>query len=111
MNTPDDIRAQAVAALAELGCTANEIADHLSALGITGVQEGATDCPIAGYLRQRFPGWQVGVCEEKAHISPAGVAIWVLAPVDVDLPEAVRWFIERFDRGAYPHLIQRAEVA
>lgn len=83
--------------LVSLGDTAEEVAKTLREIGITGWRLNSRSCPIAQYLyrcgfshpwvtRNRVMDHDVDVCRA------------------IDLPNAVKWFIDAYDKGKIPLL-------
>lgn len=84
--------------LAELGDTADDVADRLRALGIKGERGVGEHCPIANLLHSNgYEGAEV----DTDTIYPEGS----FGDVEVDAPEPVEEFIRRFDDGVYLDLI------
>ena len=88
--------------LRKLGSTPGAIAKSLRTLGIKGLQESQTRCPLAMYLNKTLiesPGqwWMVG-----------GDIVQRVEGNDVQpftrTPAACRQFIDRFDAGKYAYL-------
>lgn len=84
--------------LAELGARPHEIAASLQASGVRGVRESTLACPIAMHLRKRL-GRSVAV-------TPRAVDVPGPEPLSVALPAAHQQFIDEFDSGCYPDLVQ-----
>lgn len=103
--------------LSELGDNAEDIANSLEALGIKGITMVPSACPITNYLRSTTG-------DDKLCTG----SLWVMRMADnyvddgeyldddyyamewkVDLPEAVRAFINLFDGEGYPQLILDTE--
>jgi hypothetical protein len=109
--------------LLALGTTADQVADNLRQMGIKGVRLDPHSCPIFNYLRN-----------EREHIEVRGVdACWsrhdsnsygddadevVIAcdPIDDEYERRVRivstavyQFIDKFDGGQYPDMIEQPE--
>lgn len=85
--------------LAELGDTADKVADTLRAKGIKGVRESYEHCPIAKLLQ----------AEDREHVVVLGDSWEALVDdcwLDGDLPQSVRGFVERFDAGVYLDLVE-----
>lgn len=81
-------------ALLSLGWSADQVADTLRTRGVVGRQQTPYRCAVARGLG--FDGYPRGVCETWASIGKGMVR----------LPPPVREFVERFDRGEYPDLIE-----
>lgn len=87
----------ALALLALLGDSADEIAASLEASGVRGYPSDATHCPLAVYLRRH---------DLFADVTPKSVSFFTLGRfAPVPLPDAHREFVRRFDRGDYPCLL------
>jgi hypothetical protein len=91
--------------LADLGDTADAIADRLRALGIKGRARQACHCPVANYI------------ERQSAYTGASVSRDLVLAVDPDLnyealevptPDAVAEFVRRFDDGVYLDLVEVA---
>ncbi len=89
---------QMLTALAELGATADEVADRLRALGIRGTRGHICQCPIAVYIRTRL-GVRPAVSREFVE--------WAAWPTwqQVATPPVVRAFLRHYDRGVYLDLV------
>ncbi|WP_285554819.1 hypothetical protein [Actinoplanes regularis] len=93
--------------LAELGGSADAVADSLRARQIKGTQGDECDCPIARLIRE-MPGLDsVDVFNGMATLFPAGTD----GTVDIDLPEPVSNFVWLFDQGLYLDLVELSAVA
>lgn len=82
--------------LAELGDTADAVADRLRALEIKGVRGSDCNCPVAEYLK-------------RAGLTDVSVGDWIFTGQDadeLDTPQVIRDFIERFDKGVYLDLVE-----
>jgi hypothetical protein len=94
-----DIQEKMAKALAELGAFPEEVAANLAKLGIRGKQDVTSHCPVANYLRKAIGQPVLGVGETKATaISPYNHV------TTLDLPDAIREFVERFDAGEFKEL-------
>lgn len=95
--TADDAEELIREKVAELGDTAAEIAASLQRLGIKGRCGGMRSCPLYNYLRSLFG-------DLIAFVDTGGVGIagggWV------DLPDVIGEFVNAFDRGHFPALIE-----
>jgi hypothetical protein len=104
--TPDAVAtAAAVAdALTRLGPTRDDVVDALLALGITGAIGDPTECPVARYLDDCFPGtrYEVSACDVYDRFT----LLKGDGPIYVHPPLAVELFIDAFDRGAFPELVR-----
>ncbi len=93
-------------ALAELGDTADGIAETFTARGIKGVPGFAACRPIANYL--------TGAGFEDVEVDPSYLYAYLPdhgSQHVTKVPEGVVEFIERFDDGDWPELIDEPEVA
>ena len=86
--------------LVELGSSPEEVYDSLRKLGIKGECGKNWDCPIARYIKP-FYDW-----ETRPNVSNYTVS----APNEptVRLPDPVALFVEWFDNGKYPDLIEES---
>lgn len=108
---------QALAALDKGG--SEDVAMRLAELGIVGVRDNECGCPVAAYLSRTVDGVEgIQVGGDSAYLT--GVVREVLdggfiqsydVRIHVDLSAAVSAFVEDFDQGIYPELIQSAEEA
>ena len=108
----DEISDRIVAALRELGQTADDVAQSLLAAGIQGVVSNPVLCPVAQYLVQRLQ--DLSVCRTYVNCD-GSVVTWYdekagRLSVDIMNPVSVDEFIDRFDGGAYPQLATRFEL-
>lgn len=93
--------------LAELGDTADAVADRLRALGVKGQRAMSQHCPIANYVRANAPGLsRVRVLPTAVKFRRDGAPIsawqWVVTP------DAVHKFANNFDAGVYLDLMEVA---
>jgi hypothetical protein len=80
--------------------TADEVAELLMLAGKKGHQSLALSCPMANYLSDVL-GSECSVGPWRAHnMLVDGDDRWA------DLPDGVSYFVDRFDRGHYPDLIE-----
>lgn len=101
-------------ALAELDLGGSEdVAQRLAELGITGQRDNDCACPIANYLVRVLPDAeyvQVG----GGHAYIRGVVrddlgySWPVV-VHTETPDSITAFVEDFDGGIYPELIESTE--
>ena len=84
-----------VAMLEELGSTAGEIAENLRKLGIKGTPRAADCCPLANFLKAE------GVEDPEVHDYSFSFYCG-----DDCLPDACIMFVQGFDFGRYPDLIE-----
>lgn len=96
-------------ALEDLGMTADEVANRLTQMGVTGNVEQAMSCPVANYLKKKFPEAQracvfiqatvtVGEFDPGYPDDSQGKQYWT------HTPRPVFEFIKEFDAGMYPQL-------
>lgn len=89
--------------LAELGDTADKVADALRAKGIKGRKAKAASCPIANY---------VNASSDYEHATASDILVTADDPDDeyhslrVTTPQPVRQFIGNFDDGVYLDLVE-----
>jgi hypothetical protein len=85
--------------LAVLGSTRGQIAKFLQAQGVQGKIGISDQCPVANYLKRKHNKASVG----------SMVLTWE-APSDLDecvsTPASIKDFINAFDAGQYPELIE-----
>jgi hypothetical protein len=86
------------------------VASNLAALRVVGKPKHSTECAIARYL-----GAIVGAerCVKTISVSDRSVQITLngrRVPLRVRLPKAVCKFIQAFDSGCYPGLIDRSNL-
>lgn len=104
-----DIAARVRQALADLGPDPDTIADRLRQLGVKGYRSEECHCVLAVYLQRALdPAWIVEVLETSVRVLPGDGVSGPAEPVGVPLPEHVTWFVQRFDKGAYPDLVEGA---
>jgi hypothetical protein len=93
------------ALLADLGFSADAIADALAGVGITGRRGSPGGCPIARYLTANTDAIGVKVTELDITVEwPDGGSHTVRTPAPVFV------FITRYDTGRYPHLIAASSL-
>lgn len=99
--------------LANLGTTAEEIARNLEKKGIKGKKCDEFDCPLSVYFKLMLTPYStedhpIRVIVLKFYIFvEAGKHRWdkdVL--VDIDCPEHLTDFVEKFDKGMFPKLVE-----
>lgn len=102
--TLTDLLDRAYAELVHLGDTEDEIAAALRARGIKGRRKEACTCPIANFL--------VAVFGEECHPEvDDDITFLGWNPKErLAVPAAVLDFIEAFDLGSYPQLIEEASA-
>lgn len=89
-------------ALTALGDEDQKIAAVLAAKGIKGKQREACACPIANYLAGIFGDKSTPEVEENT------VKLLGWGTDHMQLPDAVQDFVESFDLGWFPELIEEA---
>lgn len=103
-------------ALAELDKGGSEdVAARLTELGVVGQKDNDCACPVAVYLGRVLPDAEyVQVGGGHAYIT--GIVrddlgfSWPVV-VHADLPDSITAFVEDFDGGIYPELIESTEEA
>jgi hypothetical protein len=87
-------------ALRDLGETADDVAQTLIERGVRGIQGKADCCPVANYLRGAVPGLSPEILNDDDYtlVSSDQVSLYV--------PLAVHVFVEEFDQGVYPLLVE-----
>ncbi len=91
------------AALAALGDDVEAVADALTVSGVRGLVGDPEQCPVARWLRGRFPA--LGPVRVMPDRWRAVSGPWPSGAI----PWAVRMFIGRFDAGMYPTLVDEAD--
>ena len=86
-------------ALRDLGESSTAVACKLGRLGIKGMQQRCSECPLTMYLRAR------GFSEAKVHAYHVEIPISGMANASFRMPEAVMRFVESFDQGYFKDLI------
>jgi hypothetical protein len=84
--------------LAELGDTADEVADTLRAKGIKGRPKSGCGCPVARLLERE--GYTQPWVHGEIYVERDDLEL------RVDFTEAIEQFIERFDDGVYLDLVE-----
>jgi len=84
--------------LRELGNTADMVAGSLVFAGVKGVRCEHANCPVAVYLRTKFPGHEFEVSNSRVQIDGLGRAV---------VPIAVGEFVTMFDTEEFPELEAR----
>jgi hypothetical protein len=101
---------QSVRQLGEsLGATPGSVASNLAALRVLGRPKHSTDCAVARYLGA-VVGTEpcvktISVSDRSVHVTMTGGRV----PLRVGLPQPVCHFIQGFDSGCYPDLIDRSQ--
>jgi hypothetical protein len=93
-----EVRETICEALDDLPKDADEIASAFEEAGITGYMVEARRCPLAKYVTQET-GFTVGVAGET-------VVPEAYFQVAVFLPRQIRKFVDKFDDGEYPNLVE-----
>ena len=97
--------------LLALGETPREIADKLLSLSFKGRRMSACRCPIANYLKHELQVEKVWVDGAEVEVrfgdDPRWVYLWENTPDDIIIRlGVVRSFINNFDIGDYPELVE-----
>lgn len=87
-----------------LGRGRNQIAKSLEEKKIQGFTLHGSLCPVAQYLKKKFPGYNV--CAEAETISLVNSK----STISVKTPFCVRSFMDYFDSGRYPSLLKTVMV-
>lgn len=92
-----------------LGATPSAVAATLEALGVKGRPGTACECPIARAVARGFNA-------DVAFATKSNVSAWLTQPdgpdaqplptLGCETPDPVAQFIERFDDGRYPYLVE-----
>jgi hypothetical protein len=98
------------------GLTADSVAQRLRDAGIKGRRNRAEDCPVARYLQQRTGHQGLCVSQSGVHTSVACTTCppenecmqFSSALPGTTMPAPVGEFIQRFDRGGFPDLVDTA---
>lgn len=107
------------AALADLDKGGSEdVAIRFEELGATGRRDNASTCPVACYLKTRLPDAEY-VVVEREHVYLVGIVRRIIdgftdsadVRLSVELPDSVSAFVEDFDQGIYPQLIEGGAAA
>lgn len=90
-----------LSALDGLGQSVGDVTDALLTLGIDGIPERSSQCPIARYLHEVF----------HVRFEVSGLSIYTCDPavpgeIEVSTPEPIELFIDAFDQRDIPELIQ-----
>lgn len=111
--TPEGVQA----ALADLDKGGSEdVAMRLQELGIRGVRGNECGCPVANYLGRVLGADTVMVSRGEVFAYGTAYEDWngFPQPLDLrlhaDLPDSVSAFVEDFDQGIYPELVDSTEV-
>lgn len=103
---------QALAALDKGG--SEDVAIRLQELGFRGAPDCEGACPVAQYLLTVVPGLDYALVEASDVFYQGGGIdedgfYWSTVPWHTTLPDAVSAFVEDFDQGIYPELIEKTE--
>lgn len=93
-------RERLVKTLTALGNTADEVANTLKTLGVTGVPCVSRQCVVARHLEAEL--------SMTARVGPVSVDVWLEESGDyltVNTSPVICWFIRKFDRHEYPELV------
>ncbi|MDE2095717.1 MAG: hypothetical protein KGL39_00540 [Patescibacteria group bacterium] len=101
------LRARLKSTLNKLGKTTDEIVANSHLRGITGKCGYETDCPLVNYLRLQRVYADAYVKVSKYFVEVSSDSIGGSAII-VPLPKAVKSFVEEFDKGRYPELIDKS---
>jgi hypothetical protein len=105
------LKKQTCVLLADLGDSADGVAESLRAAGVNGVRQNNRSCAVALYVHAlmgsdpRIRSVAVGHCALQISVSappefrPAGRLL-------VQLPKPVRQFVAAFDAGQYPMIVR-----
>jgi hypothetical protein len=105
------LKKQTWALLADLGDSADVVAESLQAAGVNGVRQNNRSCAVARYVDvlmgadPRIRSVAVGHCALQISVAappdfrPAGRLL-------VQLPKPVRQFVAAFDAGQYPMIVR-----
>ena len=99
--------------LTELGNNADKVATSLRDAEVKGRRNNAAQCPVARYIArrvvERVPSTrlQIDILSDTAVITaPKPNADVDDVIVTVELPDSILAFIQRFDQGDYPDLVE-----
>jgi hypothetical protein len=102
--------------LLALGTTSDEVADNLRQMGIKGVRLDPHSCPIFNYLRNEREHIEVRGVDACSDVDSNDEVVITCDPVDDAYDRRVRivstavyQFINEFDGGMYPMLIEQPE--
>ncbi len=110
------LKKQTGALLADLGDSADEVAESLWTAGVNGVRQNNRSCAVALYMHAlmgsdpRIRSVAVGHCALQISVAappefrPAGRLL-------VQLPKPVRQFVAAFDAGQYPMMVRDQPAA
>jgi hypothetical protein len=90
--------------LNSLGSDSIEVARNLRTQKIKGIPYDAHSCPVATFLKSKFPGWKITtfrtITGYNGKIPPSEWTIFT-----IPTPPAVYKFMVAFDKGQFPDLI------
>jgi hypothetical protein len=99
-----------------LGTTSDEVADNLRQMGIKGVRLNPHSCPIFNYLRNAREHIEVRGVDACSDVDHNDEVVITCDPIDDEYDRRVRivssavyQFIDKFDGGQYPMLIEQPE--
>jgi hypothetical protein len=92
-------------ALHALGATADDVANTLELGGWSGRPGDACNCPIAQYLVDMIPDATSAAVSESA----ATVFLTDARTAETVMPAGAAAFVDRFDDGAYPYLVDHSD--
>lgn len=93
-----------VAALEELGCTPEEVRETIKSINIKGAAGNGKSCVIAKYINRKIFGLNASVTRGAVHFTDEnGKATFVRHPVQITK------FIDSFDKGEFPELVNKGE--
>lgn len=87
--------------LKELAGRSDDVEAVIAAAGVKGWRSRPCECPVARYIAARLglPGKHVTVGQDVVTVFMNGVRLSRF------VPRGLSWFVRRFDRGDFPHLI------
>ena len=100
------------AAVRSLDYDSWEIAQRLEDAGVKGIPGNECACPIARHLQLLLPGAEVFVEAEVVRVSGTERGAFgfdLPLTASVTLPDGAQDFVQEFDRGEYPELIEEVE--
>jgi hypothetical protein len=89
--------------LASLGDAPDQVALNLKEGGFVGERDSAYCCPVARFLRARAAADGVMVDDELIQVEYLGIPVPTFS---TQPPTAVRQFIQQFDAGDWPELVE-----
>lgn len=92
------------AALAKLGNSPEQARSVIRDAGCQGQRTAPQSCPLHRFIKKETGHGTEVYCDQVAVSVPAGHGwshtVWI------DLPDSISHFVEAFDNGEYPELIQ-----